>query len=262
MVFFSLPPLQTTCRAPFYKRAGLLLCLLLSALVIFFSLPAFANEDNSSWTLVSDRNDIKVFMTPSNDNSRLKTFRGEMVIQLKDQYVLAGILNDYESFPRWLHFVDAAVELNRPSPLLRYLRFATQLPWPLSNRDAVLQARVMQEQKPPLSKVTIYLDARPELIPEQKGYVRFPEMRGVMAMEVLDEDMNTKVTYQLTLDPGGYIPTWISNILLRDAPYFTLLRLRQRIKEPQYQNLYYDYLDLVGPGRPKHTLPDTASNQP
>ena len=59
-----------------------------------------------------------------------------------------------------------------------------------------------------------------------------------------------EMTYELILDPGGYIPAWIANILLRDAPYFTLERLRRIVSKPEYQNHYYDYLDLYGPGRP------------
>lgn len=248
-IAFPVAPLQ-----PRKVPLAIFYCLLM-ALCLLALQPAMAADEADGWSLVSDRNDIKVYMKDSNNASRLKTFRGEMIIKVEDQYALAAILNDYDNLPKWLHLVDAATELSQPSPLLRYVRFATQLPWPLSNRDAVLQARVMQERKPPMPAVTIYLDGRPDLIPEQKGYVRFPEMNGIFAIEVLDMEKSTKITYQLTLDPGGYIPIWISNILLRDAPYFTLLRLRQRLKEPQYQNMYYDYLDLMGPGRPLDTLP-------
>lgn len=31
-------------------------------------------------------------------------------------------------------------------------------------------------------------------------------------------DQKVEMTYELILDPGGYIPAWIANILLRDAP--------------------------------------------
>ena len=37
------------------------------------------------------------------------------------------------------------------------------------------------------------------------------------------------------MDPGGYIPAWIANIVLKDVPYFTLLKLRRIVFEPQYQ---------------------------
>jgi hypothetical protein len=165
--------------------------------------------------------------------------------------------------------VDSATEISRKGPMLRYLRFTTQLPWPLSDRDAIIEARVVQTHLAPLSAITVYLDGRPNLLPKVPGYVRFPEMHGIFAVKTLSPDFKTQITYQLTLDPGGYIPIWLANILLRDAPYFTLLRLRHILEDPKFHNKYYDYLDLVGPGRPLDAHPqvitppaDTVGAQP
>lgn len=230
-------------------------------MLMLFCWQASAAESNvpgKEWKLVSNRDGIQVYMRPGNDVSRLKTFRGVTVVPLEDQYTLAAILNDYESYPVWLHFVDSASEIGRNSPLLRYLRFTTQLPWPLSDRDAVLEARVVQTKPAPLSDVSVYLDGHPNLIPVERGYVRFPEMRGVFRMRALDKPDRVEITYELTLDIGGYIPIWLSNIMLRDAPYFTLLRLRQVLKDPKYHGKYYDYLDLIGPGRPPGAHPASS----
>lgn len=215
-------------------------------------------ELDDTWRLVSDRNDIRVYMR-HRDDSRLKTFRGVTRMTLKDQYALAAVLEDYDNFPRWLHFVDGAEEFARESPLLRYLRFTTHLPWPLANREAVLQANVVQDPDFPQQAVTVYLQGRPELLPENDRYVRFPEMSGILAARFLGNDQ-VEFTYQLILDPGGYIPAWLANILLRDAPYFTLDRLRRTVLRPEYQGKYYDYLDLSGPGRPAPAQPAPAQD--
>ncbi|WP_223424381.1 START domain-containing protein [Alcanivorax limicola] len=243
MAYRSPPGLRG--RAPAPPLWGLLLLLLYWG-------PATAadpmEELDDTWRLVSDRNDIRVYMR-HRDDSRLKTFRGVTHITLKDQYALAAVLEDYGNYPRWLHFVDGAEEFARDSPLLRYLRFTTHLPWPLANREAVLQADVVQDPAFPQHGVTVYLQGRPELLPENDRYVRFPEMSGILAARFLDNDQ-VEFTYQLILDPGGYIPAWLANILLRDAPYFTLDRLRRMVLRPEYHGKYYDYLDLSGPGRP------------
>ena len=68
-------------------------------------------------------------------------------------------------------------------------------------------------------------------------------------------DNAMEVTYELVLDPGGYIPAWLANLLLRDAPYFTLERLRRIIRNQEYQGKFYDYLELRGPGRLKDLPP-------
>lgn len=223
------------------------------------SLPAAASGSldtglDPNWTLISDRNDIQVY-TRHRENSRLKTFRGVTKIQLADEYALSGLLNDYENFPKWLHFVDSATEFDRDNPLLRYMRFGTHLPWPLADREAVLRVDVQQKVTKEEESVTMHLSNRPELLPPDPRYVRFPEMEGIFKFRRLDAENTAEVTYQLVLDPGGYIPTWLANLLLRDAPYFTLERLRRIIRAQEYQGRYDDYLEVRGPGRPDSLPP-------
>ena len=138
--------------------------------------------------------------------------------------------------------------------MLRRLRFTTQLPWPLNDREAVLEARVEQTISPELEGITVYLNNRPNLLPANDRYVRFPEMEGIFQITRVADD-EAEVVYQLVLDPGGYIPAWLANVLLRDAPYFTLERLRRIIALQEYQNRFFDYLELRGPGRPANLKP-------
>ncbi|MCG8394154.1 MAG: START domain-containing protein [Pseudomonadales bacterium] len=236
-----------------------LLGIILSLLLVFACSSLSANQQD--WELVSDRNDIQVYMK-HRDESRLKTFRGVTRFTLKDEYALAALLNDYPSYPKWLHFVDSAEEFDRRGPLDRSLRFTTQLPWPLADREAVLQALVKQTMTADEQSVMIDLVNRPDALPPNNDYIRFPEMTGKLGFRRLGNDQ-VEMTYELILDPGGYIPAWIANILLRDAPYFTLERLRRMISKPEYQNHYYDYLDLHGPGRPQAaaSLGDSQNHQ-
>lgn len=245
--------------------------LLLALLVMFYqSGVAAPGEDttgytalNPNWKLVSDRKGIKVYMR-HNDESRLKTFRGVTHIKLKDEYALVALLNDYKSYPQWLHFVDGATEFARKGPLHRYLRFTTTLPWPLKDREAVLRADVVQKldpNDPSKGSVMVYLRNRPNLIPPNPDYVRFPQMNGIFGARRLGNN-EVEVIYQLVLDPGGYIPAWIANILLRDAPYFTLLRMRRIIQRPEYHDKYYNYIDLHGPGRPADAHPWEPGDDP
>ncbi len=103
----------------------------------------------------------------------------------------------------------------------------------------------------------ITLINQPDALPPNNNYIRFPEMTGLLGFTRLGNH-EVEMTYELILDPGGYIPAWIANILLRDAPYFTLERLRRIVNKPEYQNHYYDYIDLHGPGRPADASPQAA----
>ena len=165
-------------------------------------------------------------------------------------------MNDYAAYPKWLHFIDSAEEFDRQGPLDRSLRFTTQLPWPLADREAVLRAKVHQTLNDEEESVMIELINRPDALPPNNDYIRFPEMWGKLGFTRIGND-EVEMIYEIILDPGGYIPAWIANILLRDAPYFTLERLRRIVMKPEYQNRYYDYLDLRGPGRPQSAAPLT-----
>ncbi len=226
----------------------------LALLLALSCLPAHA-EDNHDWKLVSERNGIQVYMK-HRDESRLKTFRGTTRFTLKDEYALVALMNDYAAYPKWLHFIDSAEEFDRQGPLDRSLRFTTQLPWPLADREAVLRAKVHQTLNDKEESVMIELINRPDALPPNNDYIRFPEMWGKLGFTRIGND-EVEMVYEIILDPGGYIPAWIANILLRDAPYFTLERLRRIVMKPEYQNRYYDYLDLRGPGRPESAAPLT-----
>ncbi len=254
MIAVDMPKTTLRISLPTMERAvriglALLFVLLLS--------PAHAEEQDQDWKLVSDRNDIQVYMK-HRDESRLKTFRGVTRFELKDEFALAAILNDYESYPKWLHLIDGAEEFGRDGPLNRDVRFTTKLPWPLADREAVLNADVQLTITDEEESVMIELINEPDALPPNNDYIRFPEMWGKLGFIRLGNDQ-VEMTYEVILDPGGYIPAWIANILLRDAPYFTLERLRRIIRKPEYQGHYYDYLDeLHGPGHPDNA-PSVAS---
>lgn len=232
---------------------------LLSLLVLMLATGLSADTDprhtldqlDDQWRLTSDRKDIKVYMRHT-DGSRLKTFRGVLRLPLEDEFAMVALLNDYDTIPRWLHFVDGAEEIERDGPLNRVLRFTTRLPWPLRNREAVLEAFVVERMDDDEESVMVYMENRPDRIPDNPDYIRFPEMEALFGA-VRQEGNEVEVIYQVVLDPGGYIPAWLINVLMRDAPYYTLDRLRRIIQRDEYQGHYFDYVpNLRGPGHPDH----------
>ncbi|MFZ5756522.1 MAG: START domain-containing protein [Pseudomonadota bacterium] len=206
------------------------------------------------WKLVSDRNDIQVFVRHT-DQSRLKTFRGVTRFVLPDEYALAAVFNDYPSLPKWLYMVDSATELKRDGPLRRYLHITTDLPWPLDDRDTVIDVSVRQRITTQEETIIIGMENRPGLLPVQEGYVRIPEMRGMFKFRRIGNAGLIEATYEVVLDPGGYVPGWVVNILARDIPYFTLDRLRRFVLRDEYQGLFLDYLELRGSKRPATLMP-------
>lgn len=214
-------------------------------ILLAFLLPCLSHAKNqaSNWEIVADRNDIIVHKK-LDPISGLAAFRGHTIVQESDPYAFVALMNDFDNYPRWLHFVSKAEELEQVTPLHRYLRFQTMLPWPLKNREALLKATAIQhpaEETEWNDFIEIVLTNEPDYLPQNPDFIRFPHIRGVFSFKWLSED-TVSVTYELHLDPGGYIRPWLANIVLRDAPYFTLERLRRLIKSPAYHGQTFDYI--------------------
>ena len=203
------------------------------ALCLLFSLAVTAGAaDMAGWRLVSDKNGIQVYMK-HDDDARIKTFRGVTRFKLDNLQPMSGVLNDTPNMPRWMHFISKAKEIRRSDYLNREYQFLTTLPWPLADREAVVKLQVRQD---PVTKgVTVHVINAPNLLPPNKDYIRFPQMTGQFAFQPTGVPKEVEVTYELVLDPGGYIPAWIANIVLKDTPYFTLERLRRVVERPEYQ---------------------------
>lgn len=185
---------------------------------------------NAGWRLVSERNGISVYRQDEGE-SRIRTFRGVTRFPISNPAALEALLNDYAAIPRWMHFITSGSELSRKSYVERTLRFTTELPWPVSDRDVVADFTVLQEG----NMVRISAVDKPGAA-TNPDYVRIPDLNGRLEFHFFPETKETEVTYEIVMDPGGYIPAWAANIVLKDTPYFTLLKLRRIILEPDYQN--------------------------
>lgn len=204
---------------------------ILAALLNLFLLAGSAAAPDEDWRLIADKNGIQVYM--KHEETRIRTFRGVTRFKLDNLQAMSGVLNDTPNVPRWMHFISHAREIRRSDYLNREYQFLTALPWPLADREAVVELLVRQD---PSSKgVTISIINAPHLLPPNRDYVRFPQMTGVVSFFPTGRDHEIEVTYELALDPGGHVPAWIANFVLKDAPYFTLERLRRIVMRPEYQ---------------------------
>ncbi|MFP1678161.1 START domain-containing protein [Alloalcanivorax sp. C16-2] len=201
--------------------------------------------EERQWRLISDRQGIQVYQPARVPDSRLRGFRGVTRLRVTDEYALVALLEDYAAYPDWLHLVDGVQVLNRDAPGPRRLRLTTRMPWPLTNRDAILESHVSQGR----GTVVVSLLNRPATLPPAPDYLRVPALSGELRFERVAPDQ-VEVVYQLLFDPGGRIPGWLTEVLLRETPHFTLERLNRVVRRPRYQGHYYPELDLNGPGRP------------
>lgn len=245
---------QSTPHHPL--RVLLLAQALLASLLLAFTASATAGMAPPNWELVNEIDGIKVFVRHGED-SKLKTFRGEVRMKIRDEYALATVLNDYDSFPKWLYMFDGAREVERDDPLHRSLYLTTDLPWPVANRDMGVVLTVRQSITPADESIVIDIRNKDGLVPPQKGYVRVKKIIGTLTFRRMGND-EFDVTFEALFDPAGHLPLWLVNVLASDIPYNTLSQLRRLLQRENYPAQYIDYLELRGAAR-KAGLPPARS---
>ena len=61
--------------------------------------------------------------------------------------------------------------------------------------------------------------------------MRIPKLEGFWNLEAIENKgkHKTKITYQVTSNPGGVIPIWLVNLANKELPYRTLNKLRRLV---------------------------------
>jgi hypothetical protein len=192
------------------RRAASALAWLLCAL-------AAVAAAQDGWSLLRDDDGVRVFERDAPGRS-LPELRGETAIDAPLAAVLA-VVADVPGQTRWMHDCVESRVVKSESASTRLVYNRTGAPWPVSDRDVVLET-VIDPVEPEKARVRFHSVAS-EAAPPLDGVVRMPRLVGEFALEAL-APARTRVIYQLDIDPGGSLPTWLARSTARDLPFQTL----------------------------------------
>lgn len=182
-------------------------------------------------TPVIDRNQVQVW-TCEIPNQPLRGFKA--VTRVKSSLSgLLGLLLDTHAAPRWVYRTDRLELLRLDTRAGTFTVRAETDFWPLKDRDVVVNGRIAQDPE----TLTVSIDSRstaPGQFPERDGFVRMPGMEGRWEFRPLGQG-EVEVTMTGHADPGGRIPDFLINLVIKETPYRTLLGLRRMIAEGSYQ---------------------------
>jgi len=134
---------------------------------------------------------------------------------------LAAWIGAVHTYTQWQHNCAEAYVINQSDEnLLIYNRVAS--PWPVADRDVVLQSIVTR--KPDDSIVIKFFNRDDTATKLPKGVVRMPHLSGKYELTPIAE--GTHVIYTIDSDPGGKLPAWLVRRASKDLPFFTLKNLR------------------------------------
>ena len=203
------------------------LCLALLTSILIFSSVSVAGE----WKLRKDKESILVY-TRNVAERKFQEFKGITKIKTTLNSLVA-LLEDSDSCENWVYKCLNEVTIKTISPYEKY-NYLVSDGSPLKDRDSILH--IIRTQDPETKIVRYKRKGVPNFIPEKKGRVRVPLIDCLWTLEPVGNNY-VIVTYRLIIDPGGYVPSFLANYFVVDAPFETLLKLRNEVQNIKYQNI-------------------------
>jgi len=205
--------------------------------IIFISFSSVLLRAQEDWELVKDKNEIQVF-TRSSENFNFKTFRAHVVLETSIHSFVA-VLHDIENFKDWGYKVIDASVLKRIGDTLQIYYLEAKAPFPYKNRDGIYLNRF--KWRPESNSLTVDIEVLDTYLEMKDKFVRV-KGEGFWKVTVLPMG-RIDITFQMQLDPGGNVPSWMANIFVDQSPYHTLLNLKSIIKKDKYLLQRFEFLD-------------------
>jgi len=210
-------------RIPILKVAALI------GFILFSALPGLARAND--WEVIVEREGIVVSRRPAvgRDFPELRSV-GEVP---GTPYEVLAILTDVPAYTKWLpDYVESrTVRVIDTWRSIIYTR--TDAPWPVSDREVVVENEVIFIDPPSKLKVTFRAIAAPD-VKHGHGAVRMRLANGFYAIEAID-DSRSLVHYEVNADPGGTLPDWLVSMQSTRNPFETIAGLRRRLNETRGQ---------------------------
>lgn len=189
------------------------------ALVLLSSAPQVKAEQD--WQLEKNKQGVQVF-TRDSALSEFKEFKAITTINASAEQVLATILNP-DRLTHWMADTIYA-EVITSTAAMQSAYVINKVPFPLDNRDGVFEYQIDKSDPKALKIAISHGDTS---IKANDKYVRIASAQGYWLLET--QEQGTLVTYQLLLDPGGSIPSWLANSQVVSVPYRTLVNLNKEV---------------------------------
>lgn len=208
----SLTPFHTAAARPWVAA-------LIALSLLTFTSPVFAG-----WEEVDQDEGVTVYRKDIAGRD-LPVFKGVMTMNVGVVHILA-VLDDVPGSTNWMHNCIEASLVKQTGAYERIVYNRTDAPWPVSDRDVVLNSKVTvnKEKKTVTINFHSIQDRRKG---EVEDVVRMPRLKGHYKFTVLSKD-KTRVEYQIDADPGGSLPDFVINMASRDLPIYTLVNLQKK----------------------------------
>ena len=177
-------------------------------LIIVFGFLSF-NIDN--WEKVNSEGDIIVYNTKV-EGDKFKKSKVETTINYGSINKAEKILKDISNYAKWQPKCESSKSLKiKGNKITLYLTFGA--PWPVSDRDLILESTFIREK----NKLIVKSTCKPKFQEKNDAYVRITYSESFWEIEQKDgEGLFLRNTSHS--NPGGNIPAWLSSSAVEDIP--------------------------------------------
>ena len=178
-----------------------------------------------SWKLTKEKNGIKVFLGGV-ENSKFKSIRVQAIMEGSISK-LVNILSQVNKMTEWIYKCKKSYILKLVTPTNFIYYNETVLPWPVSNRDAVIHLIIYPDTLHQIVRINAV--SEPKFIDVKDGIVRIPYSKAIWY--VVETGNKITIDYTFEVNPGGSIPAWLVNMMADKGPYESFDKLRMKLKE-------------------------------
>ena len=198
-------------------------------LALLFSITLCRVMAQGCWQLKKNENGIFVY-TRTAASGNLKELRVVCeFVATKAQLITT--LQDIDHYKDWVYSSKKTEILKTPSAQKTIYYTQSRLPWPIKDRDLVVELDI----GPPEADV-LYIQAKslPTYLPKNDQFVRVPYSLATWRVTQAP-DSKLKVDYTFSVDPGGTIPAWLVNATMAIGPYKSFVKLKEVLKQGKHK---------------------------
>jgi hypothetical protein len=205
--------------------------------LLIFGLFVSFNLNAQEWELVRTTDGIDIY-TKKVENSAFKAFKAESTVDA-ELTAFVAVLLDIKELENWGYKLKETKLLERQGDSMQIYFAEAKAPFPFSNRYGIYLNTLQWDKTEKLLTVNIEIlqdhDFPVEDLVQMKG-------SGYWKVKVL-ENNKLKITFEMHVDPGKTIPSWLANMFVDESPYDTMNSIRKQMKKTKYQNQSFDFLN-------------------
>lgn len=238
------------CPLPFAARplaARVAHALSLGTLLLCLGVGAARADGAAEWRLhaTDEATGTRVWLRLRADGRT--EFRGVTTIRARLSSLVAA-LRDVERMPQWVYRQRSATDLSTDGDLGGLSRVVFAMPWPLSDREALVRWRLVQD--PATLAVTLSGQADPDAAPPDPAFVRMPSFASTWQLTPQAPGA-VEVVFEGHGDLGGSLGWGLLRSFAAaaawEAPLRTLVALHAFVAQPGIADAALPYLREPAP---------------